>query len=1346
MSKIDVSAARDVAKRFLAIQTNNEIQYSDGDINHSITILSENTVKEQLKPSTSEKCGEACFYIFTLKGNGYVFVSAEDKFNPILGYSLNETIDVYDLPPILVSLMDDWRKLINSIRENNTATAENVSASWDLYMGKTSNIKQNVSTRSKSYNVNNLNQTVEPLIKTQWKQRGIYNYYCPVGYPAGCTSIAMAQVIRYYEWPKKGRGTHQYDDSSTPGWDFTYNTPDDNSKCPGLSIVKYECGSDSIKIDYENTEYDYFNMPAYISSGKDGQKSLSPEERWSAALVRHCGIAVNMDFWSAGSHPDLGKGGGVCNYEYIMGLDALNEHFRYNNASQKHYYNGGWQKTVRACLDEYRPVVFYSLNDMHVFIMDGYGYSKSTGDCYYHYNFGWGGNGDGYYLDHDIKPENYDFTWTQYVCTNLKPDTEFTIVDITNNFGGFKGLVENAKESPIFPYGKSPAVKGYDKRIKIKNFYYEVNGIDYLLDSYSLDGGYVNSLTNQNEVTLKAYQLTRNCVLKFFYKPIRTFTIDGVEYKALTHNTVEVISISVENCTIPENVSFNGINYTVVQFSNSFKSTVVKKLTANYINRIIPNFSRISNLESLEMILAPGIEAGAFKNLYNLKNVKLPRVTKVSDSAFTNCQKLEVVEMTNVHEVANNGFENCVNLKSFTFDYLNRVGASAFKNCINIKSLGNSDLREIGDNAFNGCSNLVVNSCNATKIGKCAFKGCKAINALNLPNLIELGDGVFESCENLDSISMPKIVYIQDNTFKNCKKLTSLSPTLLRNVGEYAFYNCNLSTSLTLASVEKYAFYHAIKASSSVSLTFDSNCNEIGSKAFEGCKGINTIISYATEPPICNGDTFGGIAKGIDVFVPYSSIQKYSIAEGWKQFTNIKAIQVEQGGVYYRMDSTNTATVVGGNENIISNHNIHYFVNAGFSNLIELKKCIEIENYITIGSKKVSIESVSDSAFKDKTFFESLWLNNNLSKIGDNAFNNIIGNCTTILVQNTNPISIKWNVFKKKRTDSLKSITLYVPSKSVDSYKKASVWCEFTIKGYDCFFIGKDPKFNNVREEELAKIFLHEEHLEKRYIRDILEKFFNYKYQIPDLLMKNTEIASSFSKLIDRVTNIPQGITIEKDTFKIQKGVSYSGRDKSLLNKALNGMQLIQFLGKSDNETLNDAIKLEGVKLSEIRKRIIKQSKTFESVNPKLDIKKLNVSDIKQFQIKDQITIKPISERLVDEKHLKINLNNRVGLETLVTDYIYNPLEQYEQDLSYSIQEFDSILESYLRPYYVGTKSQKNGDHEVHIGSCDHKPKMNNSLFLGYFLCEEDAVKAAKKIYPQSNGCSFCCPRTNTDK
>ncbi|MBQ4034211.1 MAG: hypothetical protein II623_01985 [Paludibacteraceae bacterium] len=69
-----------------------------------------------------------------------------------------------------------------------------------------------------------------------------------------------------------------------------------------------------------------------------------------------------------------------------------------------------------------------------------------------------------------------------------------------------------------------------------------------------------------------------------------------------------------------------------------------------------------------------------------------------------------------------------------------------------------------------------------------------------------------------------------------------------------------------------------------------------------------------------------------------------------------------------------------------------------------------------------------------------------------------------------------------------------------------------------------------------------------------------------------------------------------------------------------------------------------------------------------------------------------------------------------------------------------------MRPYFVGTKAQKNGDHEVHAGSCEHKPKMNNSLFLGYFLCEEDAVEAAKKIYPQSNGCSFCCPKTNTDK
>lgn len=67
-----------------------------------------------------------------------------------------------------------------------------------------------------------------------------------------------------------------------------------------------------------------------------------------------------------------------------------------------------------------------------------------------------------------------------------------------------------------------------------------------------------------------------------------------------------------------------------------------------------------------------------------------------------------------------------------------------------------------------------------------------------------------------------------------------------------------------------------------------------------------------------------------------------------------------------------------------------------------------------------------------------------------------------------------------------------------------------------------------------------------------------------------------------------------------------------------------------------------------------------------------------------------------------------------------------------------------MASYYVNKEEQKNGDHEVHVASCSYLPGTANRLYLGEFDNCEDAVAAAMKIYPQSNGCYFCCYECHT--
>lgn len=67
--------------------------------------------------------------------------------------------------------------------------------------------------------------------------------------------------------------------------------------------------------------------------------------------------------------------------------------------------------------------------------------------------------------------------------------------------------------------------------------------------------------------------------------------------------------------------------------------------------------------------------------------------------------------------------------------------------------------------------------------------------------------------------------------------------------------------------------------------------------------------------------------------------------------------------------------------------------------------------------------------------------------------------------------------------------------------------------------------------------------------------------------------------------------------------------------------------------------------------------------------------------------------------------------------------------------------------YCVNSNPQpSSGDHEVHIldGTCTRLPNPENRVALGDHLNCQSAVEAAKKIYPSSDGCYYCCEECNT--
>ena len=67
-----------------------------------------------------------------------------------------------------------------------------------------------------------------------------------------------------------------------------------------------------------------------------------------------------------------------------------------------------------------------------------------------------------------------------------------------------------------------------------------------------------------------------------------------------------------------------------------------------------------------------------------------------------------------------------------------------------------------------------------------------------------------------------------------------------------------------------------------------------------------------------------------------------------------------------------------------------------------------------------------------------------------------------------------------------------------------------------------------------------------------------------------------------------------------------------------------------------------------------------------------------------------------------------------------------------------------MKKYYVNKNAQSNGDHEVHAYGCSYMPEPENRLYLGEFTSCHGAVLKAKRTYPQSNGCYYCCRPCHT--
>ncbi len=231
---------------------------------------------------------------------------------------------------------------------------------------------------------------VQPLLTTRWNQEAPYNDLCPKvnGHETvtGCVATAMSQVMKYHNYPPKGKGTHSY---------------------------HWEPGDSTLSFDYGATTFEWDKMTDTYNS-----ESTAESRTAVATLMLAAGISVDM-------HYDIGDSGAST---MVMGASLI-DYFDYDKGlymPMRPYYGLiEWENMIYEDLSQGLPVLYAGQGTAggHQFVCDGY-----SSDGFFHFNWGWGGMSNGYFLLTALNPASLGvgggaggFNTDQQIALGVRP-------------------------------------------------------------------------------------------------------------------------------------------------------------------------------------------------------------------------------------------------------------------------------------------------------------------------------------------------------------------------------------------------------------------------------------------------------------------------------------------------------------------------------------------------------------------------------------------------------------------------------------------------------------------------------------------------------------------------------------------------------------------------------------------------------------------------------------------------------------------------------------------------------------------------------------------------------------
>ena len=332
----------------------------------------ENFIKSKTDEKTSlrriEYADQQHFQHLHVFGNNrcFVIVAGDDGVQPILAYSTENPFNTGKMPENLYEWLQGYEERIAEVAKKHEKASLEIQEEWErLLTGRISPAKDGPS------------QAVAPLLTTEWAQDAPFNNLCPANTLTGCVATAMAQVMKYWEYPQTGIGSHSY----------TYN-------------------SVAHSADFGAMTYDWQQMlPSYSGNYTEAQATAV------ATLMRHCGVATEMKY-----HVN-GESGSNIRRASI----ALSTFFNYTSTYlEKNNFedDAAWISKVKESLDLGLPLLYGGANKNnpkagHAFVCDGYDEEDML-----HFNWGWGPGSNGYYT-----VNGHTYSRNQNAVCNIKPIT-----------------------------------------------------------------------------------------------------------------------------------------------------------------------------------------------------------------------------------------------------------------------------------------------------------------------------------------------------------------------------------------------------------------------------------------------------------------------------------------------------------------------------------------------------------------------------------------------------------------------------------------------------------------------------------------------------------------------------------------------------------------------------------------------------------------------------------------------------------------------------------------------------------------------------------------------------------